>query len=155
MIRFVLTDLNNYEIIITGRTKHFLSLCGEHLSVDNMSNAIQLTAKDFNISIKEFCVEGITDEDGFGHHWSVAMDDSIDQSKFSALLDENLKKLNDDYKTERTSALKKFKVNFIPLHHFYNFMDQYARIGGQSKFPRVVKGTQLNNWKNYLKENKL
>lgn len=28
------------EIVITGRTKHFLSICGEHLSVDNMNQAI-------------------------------------------------------------------------------------------------------------------
>lgn len=24
------------EIVVTGRTKHFLSLCGEHLSMENM-----------------------------------------------------------------------------------------------------------------------
>ena len=34
-IKFV--DIEKNEIIITGRTKHFLSLVGEHLSVDNMN----------------------------------------------------------------------------------------------------------------------
>ena len=43
-VRF--TDLEHAEIIITGRTKHYLSLCGEHLSVENMSRAIKLTADD-------------------------------------------------------------------------------------------------------------
>ena len=38
-IRFV--DKERCEIVITGRTKHFLSLVGEHLSVDNMNKAIQ------------------------------------------------------------------------------------------------------------------
>ena len=38
-IKFV--DKKRCEIIITGRTKHFLSLVGEHLSVDNMNKAIQ------------------------------------------------------------------------------------------------------------------
>src|SRR2546428_14021952 len=33
------TSVENAEIVITGRTKHFLSLCGEHLSVDNMNKA--------------------------------------------------------------------------------------------------------------------
>jgi hypothetical protein len=37
-IRF--TSVKDFEIVITGRTKHFLSLCGEHLSVDNMTRAI-------------------------------------------------------------------------------------------------------------------
>ena len=41
-VRFV--DKSNAEIIITGRTKHFLSLVGEHLSVDNMNKAIQLVS---------------------------------------------------------------------------------------------------------------
>ncbi|MFX9042672.1 GH3 auxin-responsive promoter family protein, partial [Acinetobacter baumannii] len=34
-IKFV--DKEKCEIVITGRTKHFLSLVGEHLSVDNMN----------------------------------------------------------------------------------------------------------------------
>jgi hypothetical protein len=38
-IKFV--NKERSEIIITGRTKHFLSLVGEHLSVDNMNRAIQ------------------------------------------------------------------------------------------------------------------
>ncbi|MEO6812915.1 MAG: GH3 auxin-responsive promoter family protein, partial [Ginsengibacter sp.] len=37
-IQFV--DVDKCEIIITGRTRHFLSLVGEHLSVDNMNKAI-------------------------------------------------------------------------------------------------------------------
>ena len=37
-IRF--TDVEQVKFKITGRTKHFLSLCGEHLSVDNMTQAI-------------------------------------------------------------------------------------------------------------------
>ena len=34
------TDPEKGEIVITGRTKHFLSLVGEHLSVENMNKAI-------------------------------------------------------------------------------------------------------------------
>ncbi|MBI3234124.1 MAG: GH3 auxin-responsive promoter family protein, partial [Bacteroidetes bacterium] len=37
-------NLKNLEIKITGRTKHYLSICGEHLSVDNMNTAVQDTA---------------------------------------------------------------------------------------------------------------
>ena len=33
------TNIKNCEIEIVGRTKHYLSLCGEHLSVDNMNHA--------------------------------------------------------------------------------------------------------------------
>ena len=47
------------EIVITGRTKHFLSLVGEHLSVDNMNKAIQLVGEEMNMDIPEYTVAGI------------------------------------------------------------------------------------------------
>ncbi len=57
VIKFV--SIEESEIIITGRTKHFLSLCGEHLSVDNMNKAIELVSNELNINIPEFAVAGI------------------------------------------------------------------------------------------------
>ncbi len=42
------TSIEHCEIVITGRTKHFLSLCGEHLSVENMSKAVSLTADEYD-----------------------------------------------------------------------------------------------------------
>ena len=42
------TSLEECEIIITGRTKHFLSLCGEHLSVDR-KYLRQATARVFQM----------------------------------------------------------------------------------------------------------
>jgi hypothetical protein len=45
-IKFV--DLEKNEVVITGRTKHFLSLTGEHLSVENMNKAIELVSGEFN-----------------------------------------------------------------------------------------------------------
>src|SRR5215472_2893363 len=56
-VRF--TDKERCEIIITGRTRHYLSLVGEHLSVDNMNRAIQLVSEELNISIPEFTVAGV------------------------------------------------------------------------------------------------
>ena len=39
VIKFVSKERS--EIVIAGRTKSYLSLCGEHLSVDNMNKAIE------------------------------------------------------------------------------------------------------------------
>ena len=64
-IRF--TDTAKCEIVITGRTKHFLSLVGEHLSVENMNKAIQLASEKFNISIPEFTVAGLPYNNFFCH----------------------------------------------------------------------------------------
>src|SRR5215210_3652970 len=72
-VRFV--DKERAEIIITGRTKHFLSLVGEHLSVDNMNRAVQQVSQEMNIFIPEFTVAGVPDGSFFAHRWYVACDD--------------------------------------------------------------------------------
>ena len=74
-VRFV--DIEKNEIIITGRTKHFLSLVGEHLSVDNMNKAIQLVSEELMISIPEFTVAGVPYGSFFAHHWFIATDDKV------------------------------------------------------------------------------
>jgi len=53
-VKFI--DKRYAEIQITGRTKHFLSICGEHLSQENMNRAIELLQHDLNIEVKEFTV---------------------------------------------------------------------------------------------------
>ena len=84
------------HIVITGRTKHFLSLCGEHMSVDNMNRAISMVEEDCNIDIKEFGVAGVTSEDRFKHHWFIGCDDPVESSRVKECLDNALRSLNED-----------------------------------------------------------
>lgn len=63
-IRFVSKEES--EIVITGRTKHFLSLCGEHLSVDNMNRAIEKASDELDIRVREFTVLGVPHGSLFG-----------------------------------------------------------------------------------------
>ncbi|WMJ74803.1 GH3 auxin-responsive promoter family protein [Cytophagaceae bacterium ABcell3] len=153
VIRF--TNVKEAEIIITGRTKHFLSLCGEHLSVDNMNKAIQLVADELNINIREFTVAGIPYDSLFAHKWYIATDDKIEAARVQELLDNKLKMLNDDYKVERSAALKEIFVDVLPVSAFYNFMKMKGKEGGQNKFPRVMKKGQFEEWEEYLKNNNL
>jgi len=151
VIKFV--DLTKSEIVICGRTKHFLSLCGEHLSVDNMNKAINLTSEKLGISIKEFAVSGINYQSMFAHKWYVGVEGEADAQVIKETLDANLKELNDDYKTERISALKEVFVEVLPVDTFYAFLKAKGKEGGQNKFPRVLKNVQLSDWELYLKEN--
>lgn len=147
-IRFV--NKERCEIIITGRTKHFLSLVGEHLSVDNMNKAVANVAADLNISIPEFTVTGIPYETSFAHHWYIATDDEVDSNLLIQSIDEQLKKLNDDYDVERRHALKAVMATVLPEKVFLGFMESKGKVGGQHKFPRVLKGTMLADWQQYL-----
>ena len=147
-IRFI--DKEKNEIIITGRTKHYLSLVGEHLSVDNMNQAIQFVSEDLNISIPEFTVAGVPYGLFFAHHWYVACDSKVDPVILKEKLDEYLKRLNDDYATEREGALKEISVTVLPEEIFMDFMRSAGKEGGQHKFPRVLKGKMLKDWQNFL-----
>jgi hypothetical protein len=149
------TDLKRNEIIITGRTKHFLSLCGEHLSVDNMNKAVKLTADELGININEFCVAGIPYQGLFAHHWYMGTDRNIDATVIKEKIDAHLKVLNDDYKTERLHALKDVIVTVLPHQVFINFLASKNKLGGQSKFPRVMKSKQLTDWLAFLETNTL
>ncbi|MEP7251639.1 MAG: GH3 auxin-responsive promoter family protein [Ginsengibacter sp.] len=148
-IQFV--DLEKCEIVITGRTQHFLSLVGEHLSVDNMNKAINLVSEELNISIGEFTVAGVPHGSFFAHHWFIATDDKVNSETLKIMIDEKLKELNDDYEVERKHALKEIFVDVLSEETFMNFMKAKGKVGGQHKFPRVLKGRMLEDWQKYLK----
>lgn len=144
------TSVKNTEIVITGRTKHFLSLCGEHLSVDNMNKAIELSSDELNITIREFTVIGEKSGSLFAHRWFIGTDDPVAPEVLKDLIDEKLKLLNDDYKVERTSALKEVNLEVLPSEQFYRWLEIQGKIGGQNKFPRVLKGEKAIHWQLYL-----
>ncbi|MCY7310780.1 MAG: GH3 auxin-responsive promoter family protein [Chitinophagaceae bacterium] len=152
-IKFV--DLEKSELVITGRTKHFLSLTGEHLSVENMNKAIQLVSEEFNISIPEYTVAGIPNGTFFAHRWYIATNDKVDTEKIRKRIDENLRLLNDDYATERDSALKEVFLEVLPEEKFMKFMELKGKIGSQHKFPRVMKGKMLEEWERFLQTNSI
>jgi len=149
------TDLERSELVITGRTKHFLSLTGEHLGVENMNKAIELVSDEFNVSIPEYTVVGFPYENFFAHRWYVATNDKVDPEQLRKRIDENLRILNDDYATERDSALKDVFLEILPEETFMKFMELKGKLGSQHKFPRVMKGKMLEEWEGFLKNGSL
>jgi hypothetical protein len=144
------TDLEKGEVIITGRTRHFLSLVGEHLSVENMNKAIQLVSEELNISIPEYTVVGFPYANYFAHKWYIATDDPVDKERVRRRIDEHLRELNDDYATERDAALKEVFLEVLPEQKFMQFMELKGKMGSQHKFPRVMKGKMLEDWNRFL-----
>jgi hypothetical protein len=148
------TNKEKANIKITGRTKHFLSLCGEHLSVDNMNGAIEAAAEHFNIIIKEFTVTGIKHDTLFAHHWYIGTSDKIDNEVLKTFIDNKLCELNDDYPVERKHALKEIFLTILEPEVFLDWMHSLGKEGGQHKFPRVLKGSNLEDWTTFLKKEK-
>lgn len=146
------TSIKDSEMVITGRTRHFLNLCGEHLSIDNMTKAISLVSDYFNINIKEFTVAGKAYDTLFAHHWYLGTDDEIDEKLLKNKLDLILQDINDDYKVERSAALKEIFVETVPTRYFYKWLKIQGKEGGQNKVPRVLKGSQYSSWEEFLEQ---
>ncbi len=149
-VKFI--DKSNSEIVITGRTKHYISICGEHLSQENMNRAIELLQEEKDIEIKEFTVAGVRHGSLFAHMWYIGTDDKLDETEAAKIIDSHLGNLNDDYRVERLEAIKDVTVKVLPSKVFYDYMKRAGKEGSANKFPRVLKNSRIDKWQEYLKE---
>lgn len=149
-VRF--TDKKKAEIIITGRTKHYLSICGEHLTVDNMNQGIEAVEKELGISIPEFTVAAVRHGNFFAHKWYIGSEPLADAPQVKDILDQSLQEVNADYATERTTVLKDVIVEVVPPACFYRWQEAQGKMGGQNKFPRVMKREQFQEWEAFVED---
>jgi len=140
------------EIIITGRTKFFLSVCGEHLSQDNMNRAVELLQDDLNIEINEFTIHAIKHGSLFAHRWYLGVREDIDPEVAAERIDHHLKNLNDDYRVERLEAIKDVEVIVLPEKAFMDYMKVKGKEGSANKFPRVLKNGRIDEWEDFLQK---
>lgn len=147
-VKFI--DSKKALINITGRTKHYLSICGEHLTVDNMNQGIQAAEAALRVSIPEYTVAAVRHDNFFAHHWYIGCNPLVNAEKIRTVLDHALKKVNDDYATERTSVLRDVIVEVVPPTVFYEWQEKQGKMGGQNKFPRVMKPEQFKEWKLFV-----
>jgi hypothetical protein len=146
LIQFI--DTTAHEIKITGRIKQFLSLCGEHLSLDNINNALLFVCKQQGLSISEFTIHA--DEQNLQHCWCLGCDQEINDEKLIEDIDRQLQKINDDYAYVRKHSMPMPKVKLLPTQVFYDFMESLGKLGGQNKMPRVLNKEQAALWKKHL-----
>jgi hypothetical protein len=149
-IRF--SDLMRSEIVITGRTKHFLSICGEHLSIDNMNQGLKAVDDALGLNIREFTVAAIPHGAFFAHRWYISCEQKVDKNTVRKILDEALCLVNADYQTERQSVLRDIEVNLLPVDIFYKWQKHQGKIGGQNKFPRVMKPELFEKWEAFVQQ---
>jgi hypothetical protein len=149
VVKFI--NKSRCELVITGRTKHYISICGEHLSVDNMNRAIELLEEDLNVGIKEFTLMGIRHDNMFAHKWYLGTNDPLDPKVAAKKLDAFLSNLNDDYRVERLEAIRDVIVEVLPTKVFYEYMKLKGKEGSANKFPRVLKNSRISEWEDFLK----
>lgn len=151
LVRFV--NVEEREVIISGRIKQFLSLCGEHLSLDNINESLNNVCLRNNLDISEHCIFPIEEEQR--HYWFLGVNDAINEVEIMNQIDIELRKLNDDYAAVRKYTLKDPKIRVLNTSVFYEFMDSIGKAGSQNKFPRVMNQAQAEKWISYLSDRNL
>lgn len=149
----IFTDKEHAEIMISGRTKHFLNVVGEQLSVHQMNNAIQKVQEKFDLEVKEFVVSTVMDDDRRINKWYLGADGtkgSVGSETVADFLDRELQATNKNYKVARNQALDAVEVNVIPVDYFHKWSEQHKKLGGQAKIPRVMNEEEFMAFEQYL-----
>jgi len=149
LVRFV--DLEAHEIIISGRIKQFLSLCGEHLSLDNINQALMNVSHSEGVKISEYTL--FADEEKQLHHWFVGSDVPFDSDQIIEKMDKELCLVNDDYAYVRKYNLGKPTLTIVPTETFYGFLESLGKLGAQNKMPRVLNKDQAEKWLTFINAN--
>lgn len=152
-VKFVST--NPYRIIVSGRTKHFISAFGEHVIGEEVEAAMLTAANEQNIKITEFTVAPmIAQGDGKSYHeWLVEFEDTpANLGEFEKKIDDNLRQKNVYYDDLiKGNILQPLKITSLQKNGFINYMKSQGKLGGQNKVPRLSNDRIIaDELKNYL-----
>ena len=146
-VKFV--SLNPYRIIVSGRTKHFISAFGEHVIGEEVEFALLKAANEENIGIVEFTVApNISQDKGKSfHEWFVEFENAPeDLNSFTKKVDDNLREKNVYYNDLITgNILQTLHINLVAKNGFIDYMKSIGKLGGQNKVPRLSNDRNIAN----------
>ncbi|HMK03411.1 MAG TPA: GH3 auxin-responsive promoter family protein [Ferruginibacter sp.] len=138
-IKFVSTE--PYRLVVSGRTKHFISAFGEHVIVEEVEGAILKAGIEMNIHITEFTVAPyIAKAEGKSYHeWFIEFGQMpTDISLFEKKLDDQLRAKNVYYDDLISgNILEHLKVTPVKKNGFVDYMKSIGKLGGQNKVARL------------------
>ena len=138
-IKFVSTA--PYRIVVTGRTKHFISAFGEHVIGEEVEAALMAAALESNVQITEFTVAPvIAQEQGKSfHEWLIEFENPpSDILAFSKKVDDHLRSKNVYYDDlVRGNILDQLHISMVQKNGFIDYMKSVGKLGGQNKVPRL------------------
>ena len=146
------TDLERYEILITGRTKYFLNVVGSQLSEEKLNAAVTSLSKSSGSRIKEYGVAAIKNEEGeYIHQWVLGLDDGdLSAETATEHLDRELQEANKNYRVARSKALHGLRARVVPADRLYDWLATTKKKGGQIKMPKVMTEDKMRDLLAYL-----
>lgn len=144
-VKFVSTD--PYRLMVSGRTKHFISAFGEHVIVEEVESAILSAAKEENIKLIEFTVAPyISSSKGKSYHeWFIEFENIPgDLDEFAKKIDDNLRSKNVYYNDLITgNILEILKITPVQKNGFVDYMKSIGKLGGQNKVARLSNDRKI------------
>lgn len=144
-VKFV--SLNPYRLVVTGRTKHFISAFGEHVIGEEVEAALLPVAEQFGARIVEFTVAPFiaTDKGQSYHEWFVEFEQPpADLDGFALAVDNALRHKNVYYDDLIAgNILQRLQMNVMKPQGFINFMKSVGKLGGQNKVPRLSNDRKI------------
>ena len=149
-VRFV--DRAPPRLVITGRISYLLSSFGEHLTGEEIENAVAHAATAIGATISDFSVGTLFpgEETPRGGHLYVvefgAQPPTPDrETEFTDLIDRELSRGNDDYRVHRSGGFGMDPPRLLAVEKgtFAAWMKSRGRLGGQNKVPRVINDRTL------------
>jgi GH3 auxin-responsive promoter len=144
-VKFVST--NPYRIIVSGRTKHFISAFGEHVIVEEAEAAILKATQEENILINEFTVAPFVSSDAGKsyHEWFIEFENAPKNlHSFAKKIDDNLRAKNVYYDDlVKGNILQELKITAVPQNGFKNYMKSIGKLGGQNKVPKLSNDRKI------------
>ncbi|WP_207421055.1 GH3 family domain-containing protein [Desertivirga brevis] len=147
----LITDKQRAEIKISGRTKHYLNVVGEQLSVHQMNAAIEQLESEFDLEVQEYVVATVLRDEDYVTQWIIGADKVVDPTSVAQFLDNYLSENNKNYKVARTKALKKVEAEVVHFDKIYRWSQEFKKLGGQAKIPRVMKEEDFLEFEKYIR----
>ncbi len=144
-IKFV--SLNPYRIVVTGRTKHFISAFGEHVIGEEVETALLQAAREENVQITEFTVAPMIANDGGKsyHEWFIEFENKPENMRaFANKIDDNLRLKNVYYDDLiGGNILQRLNISPVKKNGFIDYMKSIGKLGGQNKVPRLSNDRKI------------
>lgn len=144
-VKFVST--NPYRLIVSGRTKHFISAFGEHVIGEEVEHSLMKAAREAGVNITEFTVAPMIQQ-GEGksyHEWFIEFGNAPhDMEQFRLAVDNNLREKNIYYDDLITgNILQTLRIRTVRRNGFIDYMKSIGKLGGQNKVPRLSNDRRL------------
>jgi len=144
-IKFVSTD--PYRLVVTGRTKHFISAFGEHVIGEEVEYSILRAAEEEHVHITEFTVAPfVSKNEGKSYHeWFIEFENRPgDINSFANKVEINLRKKNVYYDDLISgNILSPLKITAVRKNGFIDYMKSIGKLGGQNKVPRLSNDRKI------------